>query len=83
MRMSRTPRALRAFPPLAFLACTLLAACSPPEPPDEARRPEPQARPKSTLVETANAYKDTARASVAESEAAAKRQQAELDAATQ
>ena len=73
----------RAMPPTVLLACLLLAACSAPKPPDEERRPEPQAQPKSALVETANGYKDSARASVAASEDAAKREQAELDAATQ
>lgn len=83
MRMSRKPRAIRAMPSLAVLACLLLSGCSSPKPPDEERRPEPQAQPKSALVETANAYKDAARASVTATEGAAKREQAELDAATQ
>ena len=83
MSMSRRPRAVRAMPSLAMLACVLLAGCSSPKPPDEERRPEPQAQPKSALVETANAYKDAARTSVTATENAAKREQAELDAATQ
>ena len=83
MRISRIPRAGRAMPPIVVLACVLLAACSMPKSPDEERRPEPQAQPKSALVETANAYKYRARASVAASEDAAKREQAKLDAATQ
>lgn len=83
MRMSRNPRAIRAMPSLGVLACLLLAGCSSPTPPDEERRPEPQAQPKSELVETANAYKDAARTSVTATEDAAKREQAELDAATQ
>ena len=83
MRISRIPRAVRAMPSIVVLACVLLSACSMPKSPDEERRPEPQAQPKSALVETANAYKDRARASVAASEDAAKREQAKLDAATQ
>ena len=83
MSMSHHPRAFRAMPVLALLACVLLAGCSAPKPPDEERRPEPQAQPKSVLVETANAYKDAARTSVTKTEDAAKRQQAELDAASQ
>ena len=83
MRMSRKPRAIRAMPSLAVLACVLLSGCSSPKPPDEERRPEPQAQSKSALVETANAYKDAARTSVTATEGAAKREQAELDAATQ
>ncbi len=83
MRMSRSPRAIRALPPLALVACVVLSACSSPKLPDEQRRPEPQAQPKSALLGTANAYKDAARASVTASEDAAKREQAKLDAATQ
>lgn len=83
MRMSPSPRAMLAMPSLAVLACALLSGCSSPKPPDEERRPEPQAQPKSALVETANAYKDSARASVTATEDAAKREQATLDAATQ
>lgn len=77
----------RAMPPTVLLATVLLpgmllAACSAPKAPDEERRPTPQAQPKSNVVEAANRYKDTARASVKASEDAAKREQAELDAAT-
>ena len=72
----------RAIPPAVLLACLLLFACSAPKAPDEQRRPDPQAQPKSTLVQTANGYKDSARASVTASEDAAKREQADLDAAT-
>ena len=82
MHLSRIPHAIRAMPPMLLLACVLLPACSAPKPPDEERRPQPQAQSKSALVETANAYKDTARASVTATEDAAKRGQAELDAAT-
>lgn len=78
----RKSNAIRAMQPTVLFACVLVAACSAPTPPDEERRPEPQAQPKSALVETANAYKDSARAAVAETEDAAKRQQAELDAAS-
>ena len=83
MSMSHSPRAIHAMPFLTALACVLLAGCSSPKPPDEERRPEPQAQPNSALVETANAYKDAARASVSASEDAAKSEQAKLDAATQ
>ena len=87
MRMSRNSRAIRAMPSVAVLACVLLAGCSSPTPPDEERRPEPQAQPqsppKSALLDTANAYKGAARASVTATEDAAKREQAELDAAAQ
>ena len=79
MRMSP---AIRARPSTLVLACVVLCACSSPKPPEEERRPEPQAQPKSALVETANGYKDAARASVAATEDAAKRERAELDAAT-
>lgn len=83
MRLSRIPQAVCAMPPMVVLACVLLSGCSGPKTPDEERRPEPQAQPKSALVETANAYKERARASVSASEDAAKREQATLDAATQ
>lgn len=73
----------RAMPSTVLLASLLLVACSAPKAPDEERRPDPQAKPKSALVETANGYKDSARASVTASEDAAKREQAELDAAAQ
>lgn len=72
----------RAMPSAVLLACLLLSACSAPKAPDEERRPEPKAQPKSALVQTANGYKDSARASVTASEDAAKREQRELDAAT-
>ena len=83
MRISRSPSAIRAIPLFVVLTCVLMAGCSSPKPPDEERRPEPQAKPKAALVQTANAYKDSARASVTATEDAAKREQAALDAATQ
>lgn len=69
-----------------LLGCLVLTACSPPEPPDEERRPEPKtadARPTSGVVQAADAYKDAARAAVANSEQAAAKEKAALDAATQ
>jgi hypothetical protein len=71
-----------------LLGCLGLAACSPPEPPDEERRPEPQAegmqaQAKSGIVQTADAYKDRARSAEAQQLEAAERQRAQLDAATQ
>ena len=69
----------------AALVAGSLAACSPPSPPDEERRPEPRAEttPQYGIVQAADAYKDRARAAGAQQEDAEKRQQAELDAATQ
>ena len=71
----------------ATLAIAALAACSPPQPPEEERRPEPQAQaatqPQSTIVQTADAYKDRARDAVKATEAAAKDESARIDAATQ
>lgn len=69
-----------------LLGCLGLAACSPPQPPDEERRPEPQAegtQAKSRIVQTADAYKDRARNAEAQQREAADRQRAQLDAATQ
>ena len=62
------------------IACLLVAACSPPKPPEEERRPEPQA---AAVVQAADAYKDAARAAVADTEDAAAKEKAALDAATQ
>lgn len=64
-----------------------MAGCSPPEPPDEERRPEPQAdgtraQPKPGIVQTADAYKDRARSAGAQQREAADRQRAQIDAAT-
>ena len=65
-----------------------LAACSPPQPPDEERRPEPQSpgtarAPQSEIVRTAEAYKDRARSAGAQQEAGEDARRAEIDAATQ
>ena len=68
-----------------LMGCLGVAACSPPQPPDEERRPEPQAadaRPQSGIVQTADAYKDRARRAEAQQREAADRQRAQLDAAT-
>ena len=73
----------RPRPSFLLIACVLLAACSVPEPPDEERRPEPQVRPTSAIVQTADAYKDRARSVEAESLEAADRQRAEIDAQSQ
>ncbi len=71
---------------LAF-ATVALSSCSPPGPPDEERRPAPQAgaqaQPRSAIVRNAEAYKDRARSAEAESLEAADRQRAEIDAQTQ
>ena len=66
---------------LACLLVLTLAACSPPKPPEEERRPDPQAKP--AVVAQADAYKDAARAAVANTEDAATKEKAALDAATQ
>ncbi|MES2858365.1 MAG: hypothetical protein V4704_04210 [Pseudomonadota bacterium] len=72
---------------LVVLACVALNGCSPPGPPDEERRPAPQAgaqaQPRSAIVRNAEAYKDSARSAEAESLEAADRQRAEIDAQTQ
>ena len=65
---------------LAWLLVVALSGCSPPKPPDEERRPEPQA---AAVVQAADAYKDSARAAVAKTEDAAAKEKAALDAATQ
>lgn len=68
----------------ASLAIALIAACSPPKPPEEERRPQPQApEARSAIVQTADAYKDRARDAVKASQDAAERERAQLDAATQ
>ena len=70
----------------ASLAIAMLAACSPPQPPEEERRPEPQAQgaeTKSAIVEYADGYKDRAKATEAQVKDAAEQQRAQIDAATQ
>lgn len=69
-----------------IVAIAWLAGCSPPQPPEEERRPEPQAQaaqPRSAIVQTADAYKERARSAEAEQLEAADRQRAQIDAATQ
>ncbi|MEF9979607.1 MAG: hypothetical protein RR834_14070 [Thermomonas sp.] len=66
---------------LACLFALVLAGCSPPKPPEEERRPDPQAKP--AVVAQADAYKDAARAAVANTEDAATKEKAALDAAAQ
>jgi hypothetical protein len=73
---------------IACLLVLAMAGCSPPKPPEEERRPEPQAegtpaQAKSGIVQTADAYKDRARSAEAQQLEAAERQRAQLDAATQ
>lgn len=68
-----------------LLGCLCLSGCSPPQPPDEERRPEPKAQhapPQSGIVQAADAYKDLARSAEAQQLEAADRQRAQLDAAT-
>lgn len=70
----------------ASLAIALIAACSPPKPPEEERRPQPQAentQAQSAIVQAADAYKDRARDAAKASQDAAERERAQLDAATQ
>ena len=80
--MSRTIRLAA-----ALSATVALAACAPPKPPEEERRPEPQSQPDagsaspSAIVEHANAYKDRAREAVQQAGEAADRQRAAADAA--
>ena len=71
---------MRIVSPLACLLVIALAGCSPPKPPEEESRPEPQA---AAVVQAADAYKDSARAAVAKTEDAAAKEKAALDAATQ
>ena len=82
---STAPARIRAC--LVALGCSgLLAACSPPAKPEEERRPEPRSQdqrpPRSAVVQTAEAYKDRARAAQDMQAEAADRQRAEIDAAT-
>jgi hypothetical protein len=74
---------------LAVLGCaSLLAACTPPDKPEEERRPEPRSQadparvPQSAIVQTAEAYKDRARAAQDQQADAADRQREAIDAAT-
>ncbi len=72
------PRTLRLT--AALVATLAIAACAPPKPPQEERRPEPQAQPgagsasSSAIVEQANAYKDRARDAVQQAGEAADRE---------
>ena len=81
------PRTIRLT--AALCATLALAACAPPKPPEEERRPEPQSQsdagsaPPSAIVEHANAYKDRAREAVQQAEEAADRERAATDAAAQ
>jgi outer membrane biogenesis lipoprotein LolB len=68
-----------------LFSAVLITACSPPRPPDEQQRPEPQAQgtqASSGIVEHANAYKERARNAEAQQQAAAEQQRAQIDAAT-
>ena len=69
---------------LLVLACLALNGCSPPGPPDEERRPVPQAgaQLRSAIVRNAEAYKERARSAEVESLEAANRQRAKIDAQT-
>lgn len=63
-----------------------LAACAPPKPPEEERRPQPQApstQPQSAIVQAAEAYKERARSAGAQQVDAADAQRAQIEAATQ
>lgn len=82
--------AMRAMSVVLLLGCLGLSACSPPKPPEEERRPEPQAQatpansqPKSAIVQTADAYKERARSAETQQLEAADQQRADIDAATQ
>lgn len=70
-----------------LLACLFLSACAPPKPPEEERRPDPQAAsptgPTSAIVQTAEAYKDRARGAEKSQLDAADQQRADIDAQTQ
>jgi outer membrane biogenesis lipoprotein LolB len=68
----------------AALAFAMLTACSPPQAPQEERRPEPQAaaQSQSEIVRTAEAYKERARSAESRQLDAADQQRAQIDAAT-
>ena len=77
---------MRIGTPIACLLVLALAGCSPPEPPEEERRPEPQAggtqaQPTSGIVQTADAYKDAARDAAARTQAQAAQQARAADEA--
>ena len=79
------PRTIRLT--AALCATLALAACAPPKPPEEERRPAPQSQSDAgsasppAIVEHANAYKDRAREAVQQAGEAADRQRAAADAA--
>jgi hypothetical protein len=75
-------RRILSFLPAASLA--LLAACSAPPPPAPEHRPEPQAAPAAapaSITQAATAYKGAAQVATAQTEDAAKKEQADIDAA--
>ncbi len=78
---------MRIAPLIPLLSCLFVVACSPPKPPEEERRPAPQAQqqagPKSAIVQSAEAYKDRARSVEATQLDAADQQRAEIDAQSQ
>ena len=65
---------------ITALAIVILAACSPPKPPEEEHRPEPQTQP--GITAPANVYKDAARDAAAATDQAAAKEKAAIDAAT-
>lgn len=71
----------------SLFGCLLLVACVPSKPPQEERRPDPQASqqagPKSAIVRAAESYKDRARSVEATQLDAADEQRAAIDAQTQ
>lgn len=74
---------------LLALGCAgLLAACAPPRKPEEELRPEPRSQteqasaPRPAMVQTADAYKDRARAAQQAQADAADRHREALEAAT-
>ena len=65
---------------IAAAGSLALAACSPPKPPEEEHRPEPQTQP--GITAQANVYKDAARDAATATEQAAAKEKAAIDAAT-
>ena len=65
---------------ITALAIVILAACSPPKPPEEEHRPEPQTQP--GITAQAKDYKDAARDAAAPTQQAAAKEKAAIDAAT-